>query len=82
MSFQQAIATANSNRGKKNLSNDQLLQLYAHYKQGSCGSNTTPKPGMLDLKGQSKWNSWKALGGMTPAVAQGRYVQLVAQYFK
>jgi acyl-CoA-binding protein len=82
MSFQQAIATANSNRGKKDLSNDQLLQLYAHFKQGSTGANNTPKPGMLDLKGQAKWNSWKALGGMSPATAQAKYVALVAQYFK
>ena len=81
MSFQQAVDRANSFRGKKELTNDQLLQLYAHFKQGSVGQNTTPKPGILDFKGKAKWEAWTALGHMPQMAAQSRYVQLVQQYF-
>ena len=31
------------------------LRLYGYYKQATEGPCTTPKPGMFDLKGKSKW---------------------------
>lgn len=48
---------------KTSPNNDELLELYALYKQGTVGDNTTPKPGMLDLKGKSKWNAWDGKKG-------------------
>lgn len=43
---------------KTSPSNEELLELYALYKQGTVGDNTTPKPGMLDMKGKAKWGAW------------------------
>uniref|UniRef100_A0A915CY46 ACB domain-containing protein n=1 Tax=Ditylenchus dipsaci TaxID=166011 RepID=A0A915CY46_9BILA len=37
---------------KKTPSNDELLELYALYKQATVGDNNTDKPGMLDMKGK------------------------------
>ena len=81
MSFQAAVAKADAAKGSnKKLSNEQLLQLYAHYKQSTIGANTTPKPGMFDLKGAAKWNAWSSLGSLSQANAQAKYIQLVQQW--
>jgi diazepam-binding inhibitor (GABA receptor modulating acyl-CoA-binding protein) len=81
-SFQDAVNFANSKRGKGNLTNDQLLQLYAHFKVGSVGRNTTPKPGMLNFKDKAKWDAWTNLSNLPQAQAQAKYVQLVQQWLR
>ncbi|EYC26093.1 hypothetical protein Y032_0011g1555 [Ancylostoma ceylanicum] len=43
---------------KASPSNDQMLELYALYKQSTVGDNSTDKPGMLDVKGKAKWTAW------------------------
>ncbi|GMR53864.1 hypothetical protein PMAYCL1PPCAC_24059 [Pristionchus mayeri] len=58
-------------------SNDELLELYALYKQGTVGDNTTAKPGMFDLKGKTKWNAWDAVKGMSQDDAKTKYIALV-----
>ena len=81
MSFQSAIAKADAaKKSNKKLSNEQKLQLYAHYKQGSSGPCNIPKPGMFDLLATAKYNAWKALGSMSQAAAQAKYIQLVNQF--
>lgn len=81
MSFQAAVAKANAAKGSnKKLTNDQLLQLYAHFKQSQEGSNATPQPGLFDLKARAKHNAWRTLGNMTKAQAETKYIQLVQQW--
>lgn len=63
----------------KKPSNEQLLKLYALYKQGSVGDNTTKKPGLTDLVGKAKWNAWNELKGTPPADAQAKYIALVEE---
>ncbi|KAI9833555.1 MAG: hypothetical protein M1826_007169 [Phylliscum demangeonii] len=61
--------------------NDELLQLYALYKQGSQDPaiEKAPNPGAFDLKGKAKKGAWQKLvdADVTPEQAQERYVQLV-----
>lgn len=78
MSFQQAVARANQSKpsGKK-LTNDQLLQLYGHYKVATVGANTTPQPSMLDIKGSAKWKAWKNASNQTRQQAEASYIKLV-----
>lgn len=45
------------------MTDDELLQIYSLYKQGTVGDNTTDKPGMLDFKGKAKWEAWNKLKG-------------------
>lgn len=35
------------------------------------------KPGMLDLKGKAKWNSWNDRKGMTEDEAKEKYISFV-----
>ncbi|KAI9860273.1 MAG: hypothetical protein M1824_003275 [Vezdaea acicularis] len=61
--------------------NDELLQLYGLYKQGTQDPpfDQTEKPGMFDLKGKAKYTAWKAVfdKGTTAEDAQAEYVELV-----
>ena len=57
--------------------NEELLDLYALFKQATEGDNTAKKPGMFDLKGQYKWKQWKAKEGMSGDEAMEAYVALV-----
>ena len=47
--FQQAVDEV-SNKINKSMSNDELKEIYAFYKQGTVGDINTTRPGMLDLK--------------------------------
>uniref|UniRef100_A0A3B3UPV5 Acyl-CoA-binding domain-containing protein 6 n=1 Tax=Poecilia latipinna TaxID=48699 RepID=A0A3B3UPV5_9TELE len=58
-------------------SRDQLLYLYARYKQVKVGKCNTSKPGFFDFEGQRKWQAWKQLGDMQPEQAMQEYISLV-----
>ena len=47
--FLQAVDEV-SNKINKTLSNDELKEVYALYKQATVGDINTTRPGMLDLK--------------------------------
>jgi len=59
------------------LSNDEMLDLYALYKQATVGDNETQRPGLLDLKGKAKWDRWTAKKGKTKEEAMQEYIKLV-----
>ncbi|XP_027790862.1 acyl-CoA-binding domain-containing protein 6 isoform X3 [Marmota marmota marmota] len=58
-------------------SREQLLYLYARYKQVKVGNCNTPKPGFFDFEGKQKWEAWKALGDLSPSQAMQEYVAVV-----
>lgn len=57
-------------------SNDQLLDLYGLYKQATDGDVTGSRPGMLDLKGRAKYDSWARRKGTSKDDAMKAYVAL------
>ncbi|KAG4077565.1 hypothetical protein HA402_002992 [Bradysia odoriphaga] len=61
----------------KRPTDDELLKVYALFKQGSIGDNNTSKPGLLDLKGKAKWNAWTDLNGTSQDSAKQNYIDLV-----
>lgn len=58
-------------------SNDQLLDLYALYKQATTGDVEGSRPGMLDMKGRAKYDAWAKRKGMSADEAKKKYVALV-----
>ena len=46
----QAAVDAVSNKINKTMSNEELLEVYALYKQASVGDCNTSRPGMMDFK--------------------------------
>ena len=63
----------------KRPSDEELLQLYALYKQATVGDNNTSKPGVFDLKGKAKWDSWAQQKGKAQEASRQEYVALVAK---
>jgi acyl-CoA-binding protein len=57
--------------------NDQLLELYALYKQATAGDATGKRPGMLDIKGRAKFDAWDGKKGTSKDAAMEAYVALV-----
>jgi diazepam-binding inhibitor (GABA receptor modulator, acyl-CoA-binding protein) len=57
--------------------NQELLQLYALYKQATDGDVTGKRPGMLDLVGRAKYDAWASRRGTDPTAAMREYVTLV-----
>ncbi len=61
----------------KRPSNDQLLELYSLYKQGTEGDVKGKRPGMFDLKGRTKFDAWSGRKGMSKEDAMDAYILLV-----
>lgn len=62
--------------------NDDMLALYAHFKQASAGDVSGSRPGMFDMVGRAKYDAWAALKGMTPEAARQAYVNKVNELLK
>lgn len=58
-------------------SNDELLELYALFKQGTEGDASGKRPGMFDLKGRAKYDAWTTKKGTDKAKAKEAYVAFV-----
>ncbi|KAL1285628.1 Acyl-CoA-binding protein [Trichinella pseudospiralis] len=66
-------------RLKSRPADDELLELYALYKQATVGDASGEKPGMFDFKGKSKWESWKKIKGMSKIDAMNEYIKKAKQ---
>ena len=58
-------------------SNENLLKMYALYKQASHGDNDTERPGSFDFKAAAKYNAWEALKEKSKDGAMTEYIDLV-----
>ena len=58
-------------------SNEDLLALYALYKQAKNGDVTGSRPGGFDFAGGAKYDAWSELQGVSPEDAMQRYVSKV-----
>lgn len=63
----------------KRPSDDELLMLYALYKQATLGDNKTIEPGFFNIKARIKWNSWKSVEGMEKEQAMRHYILKVKE---
>ncbi len=73
--FQEAVDLSQSLAERP--SNDDLLKLYALYKQATIGDNNSEPPGGFDFKAAAKYNSWAALKGKAAEDAMAGYIDLV-----
>lgn len=72
-------AAARVQKLPKKPSNDELLELYALFKQASVGDVTGKRPGMLDVRGRAKHDAWEKRRGMSAEAARAAYVKVVAR---
>jgi len=75
-------AAADVKEFTKKPTNEELLEIYALFKQGTVGDNDTARPGLLDIKGKAKWDAWAAKKGQTKQEAQDAYIAYVGKLSK
>ena len=61
---------------------EDMLRLYALYKQGTEGDVTGERPGAFALKDRAKFDAWARVKGTDPAKAREQYVKLVERLRK
>ncbi len=79
MDLQQAFekAVARSKELTKRPSNEELLKLYALYKQGTDGDVTGDRPGGFDFKAIAKYDAWADQKGKSRESAMDEYIRFV-----
>ena len=55
------------------------LRLYALYKQSVAGDCSGKRPGIMDMVGRAKYDSWNSLAGMSSEEAMQKYIDLVEE---
>lgn len=75
-------AVAQSKELTKRPSNEELLQLYALYKQATDGDVTGERPGGFDFKAIAKFDAWAEVKGKTKEEAMKDYIALMAQLYQ
>ena len=74
-----AAAQARVKQLPKTPASDELLELYAYYKQATLGDAQGSRPGLIDFKGRAKFDAWSGRQGMSRDHAMSAYVELVAK---
>jgi len=73
--FQAAVARSKTLSSRP--SNEDMLALYALYKQASVGDATGKRPGVFDLVGRAKFDAWSGHKGTSADDAMTKYIALV-----
>lgn len=73
--FKDASQEVNNLQSKP--SDTELLNLYAHYKQGTVGDINIDKPSFYMFKESSKWSAWDKIKGISKVQAQVNYIKIV-----
>jgi diazepam-binding inhibitor (GABA receptor modulator, acyl-CoA-binding protein) len=75
-------AQARAKQLSKTPASDDLLELYALYKQATAGDVSGSRPGMFDVKGRAKYDAWAKKKGASKDDAMTKYVALVDRLAK
>jgi acyl-CoA-binding protein len=75
-------AAQDAQKLKKRPSDEDMLRLYALYKQASSGDVSGDRPGAFDFVGRAKYDAWARLKGTTRDKARQSYVDLVERLKK
>lgn len=70
-------AAVSRSRSLPKQGNDNLLTLYALFKQGKNGDVSGKRPKMFDPVGRAKYDAWAKLQGTSKDDAMQQYVDLV-----
>lgn len=72
---------ARSKELTKRPSNEELLDLYALFKQASEGDVTGDRPGGFDFKGIAKYDAWAEQKGKSKEDAMKEYIALMDRLY-
>lgn len=66
----------------KNVTNDDKLYLYSHYKQSIIGNNVNDKPSIFNRIEMEKWKAWNNLIDLDKKDAMKKYINKVKEIYK
>jgi len=75
--FEKACAKVEKNRSR--IKQPFLLKLYSYYKQATEGDVKGKRPGIINLRGRAKYDSWATLKGISVNNAKKNYVKIVEE---
>lgn len=75
-------AAARSKLFTRRPTNEELLQLYALYKQATEGDVSGERPGGFDFKAIAKFDAWEDLKGKSKEQAMQEYIILVDSLYQ
>lgn len=75
-------ATGRSKQLTKRPSNEELLDLYALFKQATEGDATGDRPGGFDFKAIAKFDAWASRKGKSKEQSMQDYIDLVGRLEK
>lgn len=75
-------AVADVQKFKKRPDDDDMLRLYALYKQSSVGDVTGDRPGTFSFVDRAKYDAWARLKGTDSKKAMQSYITLVERFKK
>ena len=78
--FNEAVKSIDKYKNREEdlkLDNDALLDLYALFKQATCGDCNTSPPFIFSLRETAKYNAWNSLKGKTRDYAMKLYIKKV-----
>ncbi|KXJ28078.1 acyl-CoA-binding protein [Exaiptasia diaphana] len=58
---------------------EEMLEVYALYKQATVGDCNTARPGMIDFTGKAKWDAWDGKKGISKEDAEQKYIAKVEE---
>ncbi|MEQ8364210.1 MAG: acyl-CoA-binding protein [Cyclobacteriaceae bacterium] len=70
-------AVSQSKELTKRPSNEELLELYSLFKQGSDGDVSGDRPGGFDFKAIAKYDAWASKKGLSKEDAMQQYIDLM-----
>ncbi len=73
--FQEAVK--NSKNISQKPTNEELLKLYALYKQSTEGNVIGERPEGFDFKGAAKYDAWSEIKGAEKSTCMQEYIDLV-----
>jgi diazepam-binding inhibitor (GABA receptor modulator, acyl-CoA-binding protein) len=75
-------AVAKSKELTKRPSNEELLQLYALFKQATDGDVSGDRPGGFDFKAIAKFDAWAEVKGKSKEDAMKDYIALMSRLYQ
>ena len=75
-------AVAQSKELTKRPSNEELLQLYALFKQATEGDASGDRPGGFDFKAIAKFDAWAEVKGKSKEDAMKDYIDLMTRLYQ
>jgi acyl-CoA-binding protein len=75
-------AVADVKQLAKRPDDEDMLRLYAHYKQATAGDVTGERPGAFSFADRAKYDAWSKLKGTESSKAMESYVKLVERLKK